>query len=143
MTGPATAAAELAEEELRELLLDDMAAFDELLDDTAGEELAAFEETLDAEELGATEAALDDEDVNIGALDELLEAILATDDVEEAADEVVTFSSNGAAAVCTIKDFMGDQLPTPSPALMPYTYVLLGATLKSKNSVSSPASTSS
>lgn len=124
MTGPATAAAELAEEELSELLLDDMAAFDELLDDTAGEELAAFEETLDAEELGATEAVLDDEGVNVGALDELLEAIFATEDaaeeiMEEAEDELI-LTPTGAESVRTNTDLIADQLPTASPALTPY-----------------------
>ena len=132
MTGPATDAAELAAEELIELLDDDNAAFDELLndvdellDETTGAELTALDETLDAEELGATEARLEDDCVNAGALDELLATTFATDDLEDdaredAEDELTTLAPSGAAAVNTNTDLIADQLPTASPALTPY-----------------------
>lgn len=131
MTGPATEAAELAAEELIELLDDDDTAFDELLDDVdelvddTGEELTALDDALDAEELGTTEAALDDDGVKVGAFDELLKAILGTEDLEDevsedAEDELTTLAPAGAAAVKTNTDFMADQLPTASPALTPY-----------------------
>lgn len=132
LTGPATEAAELAVEELTELLLDDTAAFDELLeeteeellDETETEELAALDETLDEDRLDATEDALDDDGVKVGAFDELLTATLATEDAEDDAtedteDELTTLAPAGAAAVSTNTDLIADQLPTASPALTP------------------------
>lgn len=116
------------------MLLDDTAAFDELLDETAlevllddveDEELAALDDKLDAEELGATEERLEDDGVNVGALDELLATLLATDELEDdatedAEDELTTLTPAGAAAVNTNTDLIADQLPTASPALTPY-----------------------
>lgn len=132
LTGPATEAAELAVEELTELLLDDTAAFDELLeeteeellDETETEELAALDETLDEDGLDATEDELDDDGVKVGAFDELLTATLATEDAEDDAtedteDELTTLAPAGAAGVSTNTDLIADQLPTASPALTP------------------------
>lgn len=120
-----------------ELLLEDTTAFDELLDETALEvllddfedegaieELAALDDRLDAEELGTTEERLEDDGVNVGALDELLATLLATDELEDdatedAEDELTTLTPTGAAAVSTNTDLMADQLPTASPALTP------------------------